>query len=370
MRLKDFAVERYFAKYEFTAKYMLSSSDCDGYSMNYVLNLASQAEKERWHNLKLGYTETVGSEQLRHAIKQHFSTIGMNEIVVSSPGEANFALMNVLLEAGDNVICMSPVYQSLYQVATDLGCTLSFWTPEIIHEKWYYNPSDLQKLITSKTKLIVINFPHNPTGFSPHIDDFKAIIDMARQNGITIFSDEMYRFLHHNTQDILPSACDLYENAVSLWGAAKTFGLAGLRLGWLTSKNTNILKRVESFKDYLSICNNAPSEVLATIALNNLDKFVTPNVEKIKSNTLLFENFHKKHAHLFTFYKPNSGSTAFIKLNIHETAMEFAEKLVKDTGIMLLPSETFHYGTSHARIGFGRENMKEILEILDDYLTK
>jgi len=370
MRLKDFAVERYFAKYEFTAKYMLSSSDCDGYSMTYVLNLASQSEKEQWNNLKLGYTETVGSEPLRNAIKQHFSTIDLNEIVVSSPGEANFALMNVLLEVGDNIVCMAPMYQSLYQIAEDLGCTVSFWTPEITNEQWYYNPDDLQKLVTAKTKLIVINFPHNPTGYSPNISDFKAIIDIARQNGITIFSDEMYRFLHHNKKDTLPSACDLYENAISLWGAAKTFGLAGLRLGWLTSKNTNLLERVERFKDYLSICNNAPSEILATIALNNLDKFVTPNIEKIKSNILLFETFHKKHTELFDFVKPDSGSTAFIKLNIKETAMEFAEKLVKDTGIMLLPAETFFYGTSHARIGFGRENMKDVLEILDDYLAK
>src|SRR5450759_1578819 len=129
MNLNDFKVERYFAKYEFTAKYLLSSSDCDGYSMNYVLDLASNEEKEQWNNLKLGYTETVGSETLRQAIKQHYQTIALDEIVVSSPGEANFVLMNVLLNAGDHVICMSPMYQSLYQVAKDLGCTISFWEP-------------------------------------------------------------------------------------------------------------------------------------------------------------------------------------------------------------------------------------------------
>lgn len=370
MRVKDFAVERYFARHEFTAKYMLSSSDCDGYSMNYVLNLASKEEKELWDNLKLGYTETVGSEPLRMAITQHYKTIAINEIIVSSPGEANFSIMNVLLEAGDHVICMSPMYQSLYQIAKDLGCTVTFWQPEINNEKWHYNPEYLKKLVTEKTKLIVINFPHNPTGYSPNLDDFNEIIDIARQNGITVFSDEMYRFLHHNKQDSLPSACDLYENAISLWGTAKTFGLAGLRLGWLTSKNTSLLKRIESFKDYLSICNNAPGEILATIALNNLDKFLKPNLEKIKSNIAFFETFHSKHNHFFSFSKPNSGSTAFIKLHIKQTAMQFAENLVNDTGIMLLPSETFEYGTSHARIGFGRENMKDALEILDSYLTE
>lgn len=368
MNLQDFKVERYFAKYEFTAKYLLSSSDCDGYSMNYVLNMASKEEKERWENLKLGYTETVGSEFLRQAIKPHFRTITLDEIVVSSPGEGNFILMNVLLNAGDNVICMSPMYQSLYQVAKDLGCSVSFWKPVPNEDKWYYDPEDLRKLITPNTKLIVINFPHNPTGFSPNLDDYKAIIEIARENKITIFSDEMYRFLNHDGVS-LPSACDLYENAISLWGTAKTFGLAGLRLGWLTSKNKEILKKVERFKDYLSICNAAPSEILAGIALNNIDKFVNPNLDKIKSNILAFEQFQLRNEGFCDFLKPNSGSTAFIKLKTKETAMDFAEKLVQDTGIMLLPSETFEYGNKHARIGFGRENMSDVLGILEDYLT-
>src|ERR1017187_6782331 len=147
MRLKDFQVERYFAKYEFTAKYLLSSSDCDGYSMQFVLNLASESERDRWDNLKLGYTETIGSEPLRHAIKQHYKNIHADEIVVSSPGEANFSLMNILLNTGGHVICMAPMYQSLYQIAADLGCSLSFWRPAAGSSGWYYDPSDLKKLV-------------------------------------------------------------------------------------------------------------------------------------------------------------------------------------------------------------------------------
>lgn len=367
MKLKDFAVERYFAKHEFTAKYMLSSSDCDGFGMGYVLNLASEQEKYSWDNLKLGYTETIGSEPLRQAISQHYETIQLDEIVVSSPGEGNFILINVLLNAGDHVICMSPMYQSMYQVAKDLGCSVSFWTPTIEGNQWQYDPADLKKLIRPNTKLIVLNFPHNPTGFSPNISDYYQIIDTARQRGITIFSDEMYRFLSHNATN-LPSICDLYENGISLWGTAKTFGLGGLRLGWLTSKNKKLLKKIESFKDYLSICNSATSEILGTIALNNLDSFVQPNLVKIKINIQNFEQFHQRNAHFFDYIKPNSGSTAFIKLKIKETAMNFANRLVHDTGIMLLPSETFEYGTSYARIGFGRQNMPEVLDIFEAYM--
>lgn len=370
MIIKDFAVERYFAKYEFKTKYLLSSSDCDGYEMEYVLNLATEEEKASWNNLKLGYTETRGSLELRTAIKQHYQTIELDEIVVSSPGEANFILMNVLLTQKDHVICMSPMYQSLYEVAKSLGCRISSWKASQEQDNWYYDPEELEKLITPATRLIVINFPHNPTGFIPTPEDYKKIIAIAKKHNIILFSDEMYRFLNHTDHENLPSACDLYENAVSLWGTAKTFGLAGLRLGWLTSKNKEILQKVENFKDYLSICNSATSEILATIALNNIDKFVKPNLLKIKNNLSLFEQFHQNNKDFFDFPKPVGGSTAFIKLKIKGTSLEFAEQLVKDTGIMLLPAETFEYGDQYARIGFGRENLPEILGIFEQYIRK
>lgn len=370
MNIKNFAIERYFARYEFKAKYLLSSSDCDGFPMQYILDLASSQEMEHWNTLKLGYTETRGSEDLRNAIRQHYENIGFDNILVCSPGEANFSLMNVLLKKGDHVICMSPMYQSMYQIAKSIGCKLIFWKPDDANNKWYYDPSQLEKLITAKTTMIVVNFPHNPTGFSPDAADLNAIISIARKRGITIFSDEMYRFLTFAPEHVTSSLSDLYENAVSLWGTAKSFGLAGLRLGWLTSQNNDLLDKVEAFKDYLSICNSAPSEVLGTIALNNKDRFTEPNITKIKHNIQLFRAFSERNKDFLDFYEPVSGSTAFVKLKIKESAMHFSERLVKETGIMLLPSETFEYGTKHARIGFGREKLPEILNIFEQYIRK
>lgn len=370
MQIKDFAIERYFAQYEFKAKYLLSSSDCDGFPMQYVLDLASSAERESWSNLKLGYTETRGSLPLRQAIAQHYQTITPDDVLVCSPGEGNFTLMNVLLQRGDQVICMAPMYQSLYQVAKSIGCKIVFWNPEIQNQQWYFDPAQLEQLITAKTKLIVTNFPHNPTGYSPNASDMDAIIQIARKNGLYLFSDEMYRFLSLEAANDTRSASDLYENAVSLWGTAKSFGLAGLRMGWLTSRNLEILQKVEAFKDYLSICNNAPGELLASIALNNQSRFIAPNIAKIKSNLLLFKQFSERHPEFLEFYSPQSGSTAFIRLKSKEKAMDFAERLVQQTGIMLLPSETFEFGTKHARIGFGRANFPEILPLFEAYIQQ
>ena len=108
---------------------MMSSSDCDGFGMDEVLSLASASEKADWLGLKLGYTETRGSIPLRKAIQKHYQNIELNEIIVTSPGEANFVLMNVLLSKGDEVVCMAPLYQSLYQIAKDIGCRLTLWEP-------------------------------------------------------------------------------------------------------------------------------------------------------------------------------------------------------------------------------------------------
>jgi aspartate/methionine/tyrosine aminotransferase len=361
MRIKDFSIERYFARYEFTAKYLLSASDCDGFPLKYLLSLASEEELESWDNLKLGYTETRGAPELRTAIASLYQTMQPDNILVMSPGEANFCLMNVLLKQGDEVICMSPVYQSLYQVAESLGCKLSFWMPE--QEKdWYYDPAQLKRLINSKTKLIIVNFPHNPTGFLPSMKDWQEIISIARDHNLILFSDEMYRGLDHEPKDWIPAACDLYENAISLWGMSKTFGLAGLRLGWLSSKNADLLGKVEAFKDYLTLCNSTTSEVLARIALNHSADLIKVNIDRIRRNINLFKQFQERNPDLVDFYLPRSGSTAFIRLKTTMTAYEYAEELVQKTGIMMLPSEMFNYGHRHIRVGFGRENLSDILE--------
>lgn len=366
MKIKPFKLERYFDKYEFKAQYLLSSSDCDGYSLEYVVSCADDEERKLWDNLKLGYTESQGSPLLRSVIAKQYQNIRADEVLVLSPGEANFILMNVDLNPGDHVICMSPAYQSLYQVASDIGCNVSLWTPE--NESWHYNPDDLQKLVRNDTKMIIVNFPHNPTGFLPNRSEVERIVSIARKNGILIFSDEMYFRMAQNSENEIPAFCDLYENAVSLWGMAKSFGLAGLRIGWIATKNASVLKAMLHFKDYLTICNNSMSEVLSMIALNHQEKFIEPNVEKIRRNISLFDGFQRRHHELFDFTKPIAGSTAFIKLKIGESALEYCERMVSKSGIMMLPSEMFEYGNSHARIGFGRENMHESLDRWENYL--
>ncbi len=370
MKINPFHLERYFAQYEFSSRYLLSSSDCDGFSLKEILAMTNSKELEQWDNLQLGYTESSGLPELREEIAKLYKNVSSNEIFVLSPGEANFMAMNVLLQPGDHVICMAPAYQSLYEVAKSIGCELSFWNPSSDAKGWYYDPEELNKLISNKTKLIILNFPHNPTGYIPSLTDYNKIVSIARTKGVFIFSDEMYHQLEHDFKDTLPPLCEVYERSISLWGMAKTFALAGLRLGWIVCKDPVVMDEMKRFKDYLTICSSSTSEILTLIALRNKNKLIQHNLDKIIKNIYLFTTFcdnHRQHLH---FSPTKAGSTAFVKLILKESSLAFSEKLVRETGIMTLPAEMFEFGSSHLRIGFGRSNMNTPLEILDDYLTK
>jgi aspartate/methionine/tyrosine aminotransferase len=367
MKMKDFKLERYFAQHEFTAKYLLSSSDCDGYGQDYVLDRANPTELKMWNDIKLGYTESAGNPILRESITQFYKTKNIEEVVVGSPGELNYITMRVLLEKQDHVVAVSPAYQSLHEVVHSIGCEISYWTP---NENWAFDPSQLEHLVRKNTKLIIINFPHNPTGSYLTLSELNQIVSIAKKNDCYIFSDEMYHKLLAKSEKELPPISDLYSKGISLWGTSKSFGLAGLRTGWLVCNDLDFIHRVICYKDYLSICSSAPSEILSIIALNHIDDFLQPNIKKIQQNIKLFAEFAQTQDVISSFIPPKSGSTAFVKLNINCSSLEFSNYLVEKAGIMTIPAEMFDHPGKFIRVGFGRESLPKILPIMRVFLEQ
>jgi aspartate/methionine/tyrosine aminotransferase len=234
--IKPFEIERYFAKYEFSARYLLSASDCEPLSLQELLAMATDETKNMWDSLMLGYTETQGHLLLRQEITKLYKLIQPEEVIVLTPEEGVFITMNILLEKGDHIIVTSPGYQSLHEIATSLGCEVTNWEPSA--ETWEFNVNFVPDNIKPNTKLLVINFPHNPTGSMLSTEQLDQLIEIAKHNGICIFSDETYRLLECDQSTRLPSVVDVYENSISLFGVSKSFGLAGLRIGWLTTRNS------------------------------------------------------------------------------------------------------------------------------------
>lgn len=368
LKIEPFALERYFAKYEFKVKYLLSSSDCDGFSLEYLLSLADDETKELWDRLTLGYTESLGHPLLRQEIAKLYDGVSPDQIITVVPEEGIYAAMNVLLEKGDNIICTFPGYQSLYQIASSLGCTVTKWLPDE-EVKWRFDPDFIEKNIRPNTKLIIVNFPHNPTGYYPSKTDFKKIIDIVKKHDLYVFSDEMYRFLEYEPADRIPSAIEVYDKAITLFGMSKTFGLAGLRTGWLVTKDKKIANDLSIFKDYLTICGSAPSEILSIIGLRAKDTLIDLNLKKIRKNLDIASDFIDRHSDRLSWNKPNAGTIGFPKL-ADGSSYEFCQKIVQDAEIMLLPARVYDYGDSHFRLGFGRENFPEALDKLDEYLKK
>lgn len=367
MKIAPFKLERYFDKYEFSAPYLLSSSDCEPLRLNELLELADEKSKEEWDALKLGYTESKGDPAFRNEISKLYSSISPDDVLVLVPEEGIFIAMNTLLEKGDHVVTTFPGYQSLYQVAEDIGCIISKWEPD---QHLKFQVQDLKALVTDTTQLIVINFPHNPTGALLSEYELKEIVNFASEKGITIFSDEMYRFMEYDEKNRLPSVSDLYDNAISLFGLSKTFGLPGLRMGWLTTSNKKFMQDLITFKDYTTICNNAPGEKLGTIALKNKDQLIQRSLSIIQANLALLEDFAHRHKEWFIWKTPKAGSIAFPELKINGSVMNFCQGLVKEKGVMLLPHDVYDFSRPHVRVGFGRKNLPEVLRVFEDYLKE
>jgi aspartate/methionine/tyrosine aminotransferase len=366
MKIKPFELERYFDKYEFSAPYLLCVSDCEAIALNELLDLADKETRELWDKLTLGYTESKGLPLLREEVTKLYTNIQPDQALIITPEEGIFIAMNVMLEEGDHVIVVNPSYQSLYEIADSLNCEMTMWKPN--PKTWEFDVNFVKENIKPNTKAIIINFPHNPTGSQLKLDQLNELIKVARENDIYIFSDEMYRLLEFDEGDRLPSVADIYENAVSLFGVSKSFALAGLRIGWVTTRNVKLYKAMAAFKDYTTICSSAPSEVLALIALRAKETIVKRNLDIINSNLETFNEFVSRHKDKISWQPPKAGSIGFPEL-IGPDIYKFCEDIVKEKGVMVLPSKVYEWSGNNFRVGFGRKNFKEALVKFEEYIN-
>jgi aspartate/methionine/tyrosine aminotransferase len=367
MRLKDFKLERFFARYEFNTPFLLCTSDCESFSVEELLDLEEDAEKNL-KQLRLGYTESLGNPELREEISRLYTGTTADDIIVLAGAEEGiFIFMNVLLEPGDQVIVQSPCYQSLYEVANAVGCRVTEWFMDP-QKNWELDIGFLEKNITRHTKAIIVNFPNNPTGYTVPKEMFNEIIEIAKRQNIFLFSDEVYRFLEYDEEDRLPAGCDMYERGISLGVMSKSFGLPGLRIGWLVVKDRDLFKKIASFKDFTTICSSAPGEFLAGLALRNREHLLNRNLGIIRTNLRYLESFFERYADFFEWVKPKAGPLIFPRLKIDRGSEAFCLDVLNKKGVLLVPGNIFNYDRGHVRIGFGRRSMPEALAKLEEYL--
>ncbi len=368
MKIEPFALERFFAEHEFSARHLLCASDCEPLSVGDLLALEPGAA-EAFSTLRLGYTETAGGPALRQEIASLYEGITSDDILVfAGAEEAIFIFMNAALQTGDHILVHSPCYQSLASIAASVGCRVTRWEAAA-ENGWAPDIERLCREITPSTRALVVNFPHNPTGFLPPRADFLRIVDLARNNGLLLFSDEVYRFLEYDAGDRLPAACEIYENGVSLGVMSKAFGLAGLRLGWIACRNRELLRAMSGLKDYTTICAAAPSEFLAALALRHRREILERNLGIIGGNLEYLDDFQARHERHFSWQRPRAGPIAFPAVRFADASDDFCADLLKACGALLLPGRVFGCAR-HFRIGFGRRGFRPGLDVVGEYVKK
>lgn len=367
MELQPFALERWFARHEFSARWLLGSSDPESLSVEELLALAPGG-REALLGTWLGYTETRGRPELRRKVASLYATLREEDVLFHAGAEeALFCLLAWLVAPGDRVVVQAPYYGSHAALPRAFGAKVIPWSARE-SAGWAPDLDELGRLLEEPTRAVVVCSPHNPTGHLFEEGEWKVIVERARRAGAWVISDEVYRGSELAPRGPLPAMADLYERGVSVGGLAKVHGLPGLRMGWLASRDAALLDGAVVRKDYLSICNAAPAEALASVALDVGEALCARTRARLAGNLAAVEQLLARHEDLFAWNRPGGGTTVFPRLR-RGGAEAFCESLVREGGVMLVPSHLLEWGDAHFRLGYGRANLPEALAALDGHLV-
>jgi aspartate/methionine/tyrosine aminotransferase len=367
-RLPPFEIERFFSVHEFAVPYLLCASDVEGLSMRELLGHADDETRALWDELVLGYTETLGLPLLRREIAGLYELAEADDVIaVVGASEALFILMSALVRPGDHMVALWPAYQSLYDLARSQGAEVELidLRPE---DGWALDIERIAAAMRPSTRALIVNLPHNPTGMHVNEAEFDALVELADRHGATLVCDEVYRGLEHDPATRLPAAVDRSPRAVSVGVLSKSYALAGLRVGWLATRDRELLAAASQVRDYTSLCSPAPSEVLGVIALRAADALLERSRAIIAANLAILDDLFAAHSGRIEWVRPRAGSIGFPRYLGEEGIDAFNDRLVREQGVLLLPGRVYDYGGGHFRLGFGRTNLPQAVERLDRQL--
>lgn len=373
IQLPDFHLEVYFSRWEFAAKYILTASDAQTLTLGELLALGTEEDRAEFQRLGLGYTPTWGGDALREAIAGTYEQLGPEHILCYAGAEEGlYWVMQECAGPDDHVILTVPNYQSMESTALATGARVTGLMLDPAHD-WALDLEALKRVLRPNTRLIAVNFPNNPSGAVPDRATFQALADLCEERGIRLFCDEVHRGLELDPGRRLPQAADLSPRAVSLNVMSKSYGLPGLRVGWLASRDRALLERLERRKHYTSICNSGPSEFLATLALKHGEAIQARNRAIIQTNLPQFDALFAKWPDLFEWKHPQGGCICFPRYQGGDGVEAFCRELVEQEGVFLAPASLFRSSLAATpwdrfRVGVGRSDPAPALAAFDRFL--
>lgn len=351
----------------------LSDSTAQSLTLGQLLNLSD--EKSEWlNNLELSYASLIGGVKLRKKIvkfhqklNHHQSSLNENNVLTfCGAQEALASIYQCLLVPDDEIIVVTPNYPSLVTMAEKRGCIVKK-IELTTHNKWQLNIEDFSNLITDKTKLIVLNSPHNPTGAIINSDLADQILSLAKAHDCYLLADDVSQASNYNNLSLSHRFLD-YDKAIVVSVMSKSFGLAGIRLGWAVSKSEELLSQLLAVKSVSSICCSAIDEAAAEVALIHCNRIINKNNQLIKTNIELFQAFVDSHPDLLHWHPPEAGILALVEVKNIESIEVWAKDLAYKAGILVLPATLFGLSGNYFRLGLGKNNLKYLLTKFSAFL--
>jgi aspartate/methionine/tyrosine aminotransferase len=367
MKIEQFKMERMQSTWENVVDYNLSESGVHPLSLQ---ELVAEKELQEILRLELGYTQTNGTPPLRENIARLYPGASLEQILVTAgSSEANFLLMWRTLEPGQEVIFELPNYMQMYGLQRAFGAKPKyFWLRE--ENNWAPDLDELSRLVTDKTRMIVLTNPNNPTGAILSENEMTAIINLADKVGAWILADEVYQGAEREARTT-SSFWGKYDKTIVVNGLSKAYGLPGLRIGWMVGPR-DIIQATWPYHDYTTISPSALSDRLATIVLvpGNREKILSRTRSILKKNFPLLDSWLKGHGSLFSFIPPQAGAICFARYNLKVNSTKLVEKLIHDKSVLLVPGDHFEMD-GHLRFGFGSEEeyLRAALARVDEALA-
>lgn len=367
MKIDIFKIEEFMNEYESRAKYDMTTTCIDSFSLKSLFELTGKNLSEILEK-PLHYGDITGSLRLKKNVANLYDNKTDKNIAVTLGAIGGNSLVFLsLLEQGDEVVSIIPTYQQHYSIPKQFGANVKLLKlkPEL---NWHVDLEELKKTVTSKTKLITLNNPNNPTGAVLSDEELEEIVKIAQNVGAYILSDEVYRFLNHNKKFSTTSIADIYKNGISTFSMSKTFSLAGIRVGFVVA-DEKIIENINRQRQYNTISISALDDYIACIALENREKILDRNLKIVLEGKKVLTDWVNQEQKI-SMSSLESGTTAFVTYDDPRNSYDFALDLFKDTGVLVLPGDAMEV-PKHLRIGYCGEieNFKEGLQKFSDWLN-
>jgi len=368
VKIDPFLVEQFMNAHEHEVELNLAETCVDPFVLGEFLALMGEDDfLEQLKKKQLTYGFIEGSPDLRQGLANLYDHIEPENILVSRGAiGANFLVFYSLVEPGDTVISVFPAYQQLYSAPKSLGANVKLLRLRE-HNRWLPDINELSELVDDKTKLIIINNPHNPTGSLIEAHVLEEICATAEEAGAYLLCDESYRGLYIKPDDFVPSAFDISKKVIVTGSFSKPFSLSGLRLGWIAA-STEIIEECMLHRDYTTISNNMIADALASLAMKHVDRIYKRNLKIIRTNHRILSQWIKDEP-LIDWVPPRAGSVAFLRYNLSIPSKDLCLRLIQDKGTFLVPGYCFEM-EGFLRMGYGckTENLKEGLSRFKAFL--